>query len=192
MKWFFCILNRINKLNKTISSLNERYRLLIINFITLNINLSLTYITFKSYIMKNQRSKKISYLTGIALVCLSLFSITTTTVQAQDVTATATENSFVVKGNVSDETGPLPGVNIILQGTNIGIATDINGDFEFPKKLKKGDVLVFSYLGLQPQKVVIKNEDSASKIDLNIDMALTEIVIVGEVATKKVYKSKNN
>jgi len=139
--------------------------------------------------MKNQRSKTISYLSGIALVCLILFSITT--VEAQDVTTT-TENSFVVKGNVSDETGPLPGVNILLQGTNIGVATDINGDFEFPKKLNKGDVLVFSYLGLKPQKVVIKNEDSASNIDLKIDMALTEILIVGKVATKKVYKSKKN
>lgn len=139
--------------------------------------------------MKNQRSKKINYLIGIAFVCLTLFSITTT--QAQDVT-TLIDKNFAVKGNVSDETGPLPGVNILLQGTSIGTATDINGDFEFPKKLSKGNILVFSYLGLTPQKIVIKNEESASKINLKIDMTLTEILIVGKVATKKVYKSKKN
>ena len=50
-------------------------------------------------------SVKANYLVGITLACLFLFSITT--VQAQDVTTT-TDTSFVVKGNLSDETGPLP------------------------------------------------------------------------------------
>lgn len=139
--------------------------------------------------MKNQRRRKTSYLAGIALVCLTLFSITTA--QAQEV-ATTTDNSFVVKGNISDETGPLPGVNIILQGTNIGVATDINGDFEFPQKLKKGDVLLLSSIGYESRRVVIKDQKSASNIQLKIDMELTEIVITGKVATKKVYSSKKN
>jgi len=149
----------------------------------------------KTYNMKNQRNKKIKFLTGIGLACLTLFSFTT--VQGQNVKTTETQvatqqNTFVVKGNVSDETGPLPGVNIILQGTKTGIATDINGNFEFPQKLKKGDVLIFSYVGLESQKVVIKNEDSAANIALQIDMNTVEIVITGKVATKKIYKSNNN
>ena len=137
--------------------------------------------------MKNQRSKTFSYLTGIALLCLTLFSVTT--VKAQDVTAT-TENSFVVKGNVSDETGPLPGVNVILQGSRTGTATDFAGNFEFPIKLKKGDVLIFSYVGMSSQKIVIKDQESAANIALEIDMSMVEIIITGKVATKKAYKSK--
>ncbi|PTM04880.1 MAG: hypothetical protein DA407_12715 [Bacteroidetes bacterium] len=139
--------------------------------------------------MKNQRSKTFSYLTGIALVCLTLFSVTT--VKAQDVTTT-TENSFVVKGNVSDETGPLPGVNVILQGTRTGTATDFAGNFEFPIKLKKGDVLIFSYVGMASQKLEIKDQESAANIALEIDMSMVEIIITGKVATKKVYTSKKN
>jgi len=139
--------------------------------------------------MKNQKSKTISYLTGIALVCLTLFSITT--VQAQDVTTT-TDDSFVVKGNVSDETDPLPGANVILKGSRTGTSTDFAGNFEFPIKLKKGDVLIISYIGMETQFVTIKNQDSASKISLKLDSGIEEIIVVGKVATKKVYSSKKN
>ena len=135
--------------------------------------------------MKNQ----INNLVKIGLVCLAFFSMTT--IQAQVIKNTS-EKTILVEGNVSDETGPLPGVNIILQGTRIGTATDFNGDFEFPQKLKKGDVLVFSYIGMKSQKVVISDENSASKIELKIGMMLDNVIIVGKVATKKVYTSSRN
>jgi hypothetical protein len=137
--------------------------------------------------MKNQSSKRVSYLAGIALVCLMLFSLTTA--QAQDVTTTA-DNSFVVKGTVFDEAGPLPGANVILKGSSLGTASDMDGKFEFPQKLKKGDVLIFSYVGLETQYVTIENQDSAANITLKIDTTLEEIIVVGAVATKKVYSSK--
>lgn len=139
--------------------------------------------------MKNQRSKKGGYLAGIALVCLMLFSVTTA--QAQAVTTTA-DDSFVVKGTVSDETGPLPGANVILKGSRIGTASDMDGNFEFPQKLKKGDVLIFSYVGLETQYVTIENQNSAANITLKIDTTLEEIIVVGAVANKKVYSSKKN
>jgi hypothetical protein len=135
--------------------------------------------------MKNQRSKKVSYLAGIALVCFTLFSMTT--VQAQDVT---TDNSFVVKGTVYDENGPLPGANVILKGSSVGTASDMDGNFEFPQKLKKGDVLIFSYVGLETQFVTIENQDSALNVTLKLDSGIEEIIVVGKVATKKVYSSK--
>ena len=66
----------------------------------------------------------------------------------------------------------------------------MDGKFEFPQKLKKGDVLIFSYVGLETQYVTIENQDSAAKITLKIDTTLEEIIVVGAVATKKVYSSK--
>lgn len=137
--------------------------------------------------MKNQSSKRVSYLAGIALVCIMLFSLTTA--QAQDVTTTV-DNSFVVKGTVSDEAGPLPGVNVILKGSRVGTASDMDGNFEFPQKLKKGDVLIFSYVGMESQLVTIEDQDSASNITLEVDMSMVEIIVTGKVATKKVYSSK--
>ena len=149
----------------------------------------------KTYNMKNPRNKKINFLTGIGLACLTLFSFTS--VQAQEVTTTEVktlpaQSSFVIKGNVTDANGPLPGANVILKGTRTGIATDFAGNFEFPIKLKKGDVLIFSYVGMETQLVTIKNRDSAANILLELDSGITEIIVVGKVATKKVYSSKKN
>ena len=87
---------------------------------------------------------------------------------------------------------PLPGASVILEGTSVGIQTDFDGNFEFPKKLKVGDVLIISYVGMESQKVVIENKKSALKIELKIDLEVTSCVIMGEVAVKKVYKSKRN
>ncbi|MFD2823249.1 carboxypeptidase-like regulatory domain-containing protein [Lacinutrix iliipiscaria] len=145
----------------------------------------------KNYNTKSQKSKSIQYLTAIAFLCLMLFSVSTT--QAQDTKKTPeSDKNIIVKGNVSDENAPLLGVNIVLEGTRIGTVTDIDGNFEFPQKLKKGDVLIFSYIGLKPQKVAINDEDSTSKIELKIDMNMTEVVIMTKMATKKVYSSNRN
>jgi hypothetical protein len=149
----------------------------------------------KTYDMKTKKSKKISLLTGIGLACLTLFSFTT--LQAQQSTSNNTQtasvqDTFVVKGNVSDENGPLPGANIILKGSRVGTSSDFNGNFEFPQKLKKGDILIFSFVGLETQLVTIENQNSVANITLKLDSTIEEIIVVGKVATKKVYSSKKN
>ena len=53
-----------------------------------------------------------------------------------------------VTGTVTDEDGlPLPGVNIIIKGTSTGVQTDFDGNYSIESK--QGDVLVFSFVGLQ-------------------------------------------
>lgn len=139
--------------------------------------------------MKNQVNTKSKFLAGVFLVCLMLCG--TTSVQAQEV-ATTEQETITVKGTVSDEEGPLPGVNVVLKGTKIGTSTDFEGNYVFPKKLKKGDILVFTHISMESQRVVILNENSASKIMMKMDMDLAEIVITGAAATKKVYKSNKH
>lgn len=150
--------------------------------------------TFKE---KPQQNLKLKFARTIGIAaCLSLFTMTTAFAQ-DDKSDTTTEVSqqqefFIVKGNVTDDNEALPGVNIVLQGTAIGTQTDFDGDFEFPQKLKKGDVLVFSYVGLESQKIVIENKDSASNVAININMKLDTVVIMGKVATKGVFKSNRS
>jgi len=158
----------------------------------------------KTYQHIPKKSKKLSFLSGIGLSFLSLFSFSTS--QAQETKKQANtgekdpskiinqkhEKTMIVKGSVFDETGPLPGVSILLQGSKVGTQTDFDGNFKFPQQLKKGDVLVFSYVGFESRKVVISNKDSASKITLNIDMNMLTCVVVGKVAVKKVFTSNNN
>lgn len=133
--------------------------------------------------------RKFNLWSKIGLVCIALFSLSTIQAQTTD-TLQNQEKNITVQGNVSNDSGPLYGVSIFLEGTTIGVSTNSKGDFKFPKQLKKGDVLVFSSVGLKSQKVVIDNVNSASNIELKVDMLLTEIEIMGSAAGKKVYKSK--
>ncbi|WP_053991793.1 carboxypeptidase-like regulatory domain-containing protein [Mangrovimonas sp. TPBH4] len=143
-----------------------------------------------------------NFLNGLAFTFLSLFALNSAQSQTIQPKTATTENppskiqdssfqkTFVVKGTVSDNEAPLPGVNVVLQGTSIGTSTDFDGNFEFPIKLKKGDVLVFSYVGMESQKLVITNDQTASNVTLKVNMSMTECMILGKVAVKKVYKSK--
>ncbi len=151
----------------------------------------------KVYSENNFQRKKFNLWSGLGLACLSLFTFNTVQAQTkivkQESSKTITnqqESNIIVKGTVSDDTTVLPGVSILLQGTTIGTETDFDGNFEFPKPLKNGDVLVFSFLGLESRKVVITNSNSASDIELKVDMILPTCVIMGKVAVNKVYKSK--
>ena len=150
------------------------------------------------------KRKKLSFWSGIGLACLSLFSIHSAQSQEavkplessdknpNDIAASQYEKNIVVKGHVSDQGISFPAVNVVLEGTNIGTQTNFDGDFEFPEKLKKGDVLVFSYIGMTTQRAVITNEQSASNIELEVDMKTCDMIIMGKVAVKQVYKSKRD
>ncbi|WP_286405445.1 SusC/RagA family TonB-linked outer membrane protein [Myroides marinus] len=50
-------------------------------------------------------------------------------------------------GVVSEEGLPLPGVSVILQGTQSGTQTDLDGKYSI--QAKAGDVLVFSFIGMK-------------------------------------------
>jgi len=151
----------------------------------------------KTYEDSNKIETRFSFASRIGIACLALFSFGV--IQGQNtktgkvkVTNTIQNEGIVVKGNVSEGTIPLPGVNVILKGSKIGTQTDFDGNFTFPQKLKKGDVLLFSYVGMESQKVVINDGKSASKIALKVNMELDEIIIMGDVASKRVFKSRRN
>ncbi|WP_340202544.1 carboxypeptidase-like regulatory domain-containing protein [Ascidiimonas sp. W6] len=158
----------------------------------------------KTYQHSEIRNNRFGFLAGIGFAFLSLFSFNTTQAQDNNKEAGTLENDpskiinqkqekeILVNGTVSDYSGPLPGASVVLEGTTIGIQTDFDGNFTFPKKLKKGDVLVFSYVGFQSKKVVIRDGNSASKTKLNISMTMDAHILLGEIAVKKVFQSKKN
>ncbi|MFH4969428.1 SusC/RagA family TonB-linked outer membrane protein [Gaetbulibacter sp. M240] len=81
-----------------------------------------------------------------------------------------------VTGTVSDASGPLPGVNVLVKGTSVGTVTDFDGNFEIGAT--NGDVLVFSYIGYKTQEVTVSGGT------VNVTMAedaalLSEIVVIG-------------
>jgi hypothetical protein len=107
--------------------------------------------------------------------------------QTSEKTTTATTEQKIKGLVISDEDQtPLPGVNIYLKGTSEGIAADENGQFEFPKKLKEGDILIFSFVGFETQEYVIRKEMS-NKIEIHMLSAALEMM--GAVAVDEIYES---
>ncbi|WBX74314.1 carboxypeptidase-like regulatory domain-containing protein [Tenacibaculum pacificus] len=152
-----------------------------------------------TYNEKPIRRKKYGFLATFGLAILSLFSFDTT--QAQEGNTPIDKNNIdlnnqgydiLVRGVVSDESGPLPGASVILEGTDISTETDFDGNFTFPKLLKKGDILIFSFIGLENKKVIIQNNKSVRAINLKVGMTLDSCILAGKVAVKKVYSSKKS
>ncbi|BDD11865.1 SusC/RagA family TonB-linked outer membrane protein (plasmid) [Fulvitalea axinellae] len=95
------------------------------------------------------------------------------------------ETGFFIEGTVSDPAGEtIIGANIVIEGTTTGTTTDVNGKFKL--KIKKGDVLVVSYVGFKSQKILVGNQ-SVFDITLEEDKELLEeVVVVGYGVQKKV------
>ena len=100
---------------------------------------------------------------------------------------TSVNNSIVIVkkqereivGTVLDEKSmPIPGVSVIIEGTNRGVVTDFDGNFQI--KLNDGeDVLVFSFLGYKTIRVVV-GDQTVIPVRMQEDFAqLEEIVLIG-------------
>ncbi|GEC72598.1 TonB-linked outer membrane protein, SusC/RagA family [Flavobacterium flevense] len=88
-----------------------------------------------------------------------------------------------VSGKVIDDTGfPLPGVSVLIEGTNKGTNTDFEGNYTIPAN--NNDVLIFSYIGFTTQK----NKVSGKVLNVKMisDVAnLKEVIVVGYGTQKK-------
>ncbi|MGN7886952.1 SusC/RagA family TonB-linked outer membrane protein [Dyadobacter sp. 22481] len=91
-----------------------------------------------------------------------------------------------IKGTVSDEKGAsLPGVSVVLKGTQRGTSTGAAGDFSLEIPDGGQPVLVFSFVGYKSQEVAVGNQ-SALTVNLGPDEnALEEVVVVGYGTVKK-------
>ncbi|KFF18771.1 SusC/RagA family TonB-linked outer membrane protein [Flavobacterium hydatis] len=89
----------------------------------------------------------------------------------------------VVSGIVSDATGPIPGVNVMIKGTKNGVQTDFDGKYSI--KAKTGDVLVYSYMGLQDKNVTVGTSSVINTKMEEAGKALDEVVVVAYGKAKK-------
>ncbi|SNR27664.1 TonB-linked outer membrane protein, SusC/RagA family [Maribacter sedimenticola] len=89
-----------------------------------------------------------------------------------------------ISGVITDNSGiPLPGVNIVIKGTNTG--TSANFDGEYSIDASAGQTLVFSSIGYKPLELLI-GANSTYDISMEEDSALLdEVVVVGYGTTKK-------
>ena len=88
-----------------------------------------------------------------------------------------------ISGTVSDSEGPIPGANILVQGTNTGTQSDFDGNFTI--EASPEDVLVISYIGYGTQSVTV-GEQTSINVTLQTDQQqLDEVVVIGYGTVKK-------
>ncbi|HEX8040071.1 MAG TPA: SusC/RagA family TonB-linked outer membrane protein [Chryseosolibacter sp.] len=81
-----------------------------------------------------------------------------------------------------EDNAPLPGVNVVIKGTTDGTTTDAEGRYSLVVPSPES-VLVFSFIGLKSQEVVVGNL-SAIDVQMAQDMTqLSEVVVVGYATT---------
>lgn len=88
-----------------------------------------------------------------------------------------------VTGTVEDAFGPVIGASIIVKGTSNGTITDVDGNFSLDG-VKKGDVLVVSFVGYIPQEITYTGNPLKVKLVEDTKL-LDEVVVVGYATVKK-------
>lgn len=94
-----------------------------------------------------------------------------------------------ISGIVTDNSGPLPGANVVIKGTTRGVQTDFDGKYSI--KANTGDVLVFSFIGTQDKSATV---GASNKINISLESSaksLNEVVVVayGKQTAKSIVGS---
>lgn len=121
--------------------------------------------TILTTLNQNQPIMKKVLLLGLAILLASAVAFG----QSRTVTGTVTSG---------EDGNPIPGVSVLVKGTTVGTATDLDGQYsvEVPAN---ATVLVFSFMGMESQEVAINNQ-STIDVELGADaQLLSEVVVVG-------------
>lgn len=93
----------------------------------------------------------------------------------------------LLKGIVTDSEGqPLPGVSVMLKGSTLGVATDMDGRFTFsiPATVEAPELL-FSFVGMKVKSYkVIDNKDIKIVLEESAE-TLNEVIVTGMETIKK-------
>ena len=89
------------------------------------------------------------------------------------------QNTVRIQGKVSDEDGaPLPGVTVLIKGTTLGTATDMDGKYSL--SVPEGNyILLFTMVGMKTQEVTLKNQTELNIIMQHETSEMDEVVITG-------------
>jgi len=94
---------------------------------------------------------------------------------------------IIVKGQVTDAKGPIPGVSVKLKGGAATTVTDASGKFSI--KVPEDATLIFTYVGYVDQEIQVKNQSNINVRLLENNQNLSEVVVVGYGTQKKAVVS---
>ena len=83
-----------------------------------------------------------------------------------------------ISGSVSDESNnPIPGATVVVEGTNTGVVTDFDGNYQI--NASTGDQLTFSSLGFGSQTITVGNQNQINVTLMSSVDILDEVVVSG-------------
>ncbi len=83
-----------------------------------------------------------------------------------------------ISGNITDESNnPIPGATVVLEGTNIGVVSDFDGNYQI--NASAGDQLTYSSLGFASQTITVGSQGQINIVlSASVDI-LDEVVVSG-------------
>lgn len=84
-----------------------------------------------------------------------------------------------VTGTITDQSDGLPviGATVLVKGTSVGTATDLNGKYTI--SADPGSILVFRFVGMKSQEILV-GDRSVVDVTLELDnVGLDEVIVVG-------------
>ena len=103
-------------------------------------------------------------------------------------------NSNAIKGIIKDEFGKaLEDINVLIEGTNKGAASNTKGYFEIRNVALKAYTLIFSGVGIQEKRIVVKPANGKFSI-VNIQLksainTIQEVVVVSKTEVEKIEET---
>lgn len=91
-----------------------------------------------------------------------------------------------LSGVVSEDGLPLPGVTVVIQGTQMGTQTDLNGKYAI--KVKPGQVVVYSFIGLNDVKHTV-GATNVYNVVMKADANELDEVVVTAMGIKRSAKA---
>lgn len=89
----------------------------------------------------------------------------------------------IITGVVSDNSGPIPGVNVIVKGTKKSTQTDLDGKYSI--SANSGEVLVFSFTGMNNSSITVGASNNVNVKLASDSQTLEEVVVMGYVTKTK-------
>ncbi len=93
-------------------------------------------------------------------------------------------NAQTITGIVTDKSGPVPQVNVIVKGTNTGTITDFDGKYTL-KNVSPKAVLVFSYIGYMKKEIAVNGMSTVNVSLAQDSQLLDEVILIGYSSAKK-------
>jgi Ca-activated chloride channel homolog len=119
---------------------------------------------------------------NLKLISLAIAMLISYLTYGQNSSVTEQAKQKTITGIVSDVSGPLPGVNVFVKGTQRGVATGFDGKYAI--KAQKGETLVYSFLGFNDVNRIVTEGNVINILMKENSQTLSEVVVTAYAVNK--------